>query len=78
LCRQFYGGGGGADRAGIISVSAILRSLVQYLGGRERGGLYNYCSSILNHFCVGAIILEGKTIYWLPTHPYLIKYFLLN
>jgi hypothetical protein len=61
LCRRFYGGGGGADRAGVISVSAILRSFVQYLGGRERGGLCNYCTSILNHCCVGAIILEGKT-----------------
>jgi hypothetical protein len=57
LCRRFYGGSGGADQAGVISVSAILCSLVQYLGGRERGGLYNYCTSILNHFYVGAIIL---------------------
>jgi len=35
---------------------------VQYLGGRKRGGLENYCTSIINHFRGGAIILEGKTV----------------
>ncbi len=35
---------------------------VQYLGGSERNGLHNYCTSILDHFCGGAIILDGKTV----------------